>query len=201
MSTFSTQRPGGPLGALASASWKVLMVAGLAAVALGVVILAWPHITLAVVGAVFGVYLLLSGIAQLITAFTLPLSPGLRVVWVVSGAASVLLGLICFRGPLQSVLLLALWIGFSWLFRGAALAAGAASEPTAPARPWQIVLGIGAAIAGIVLIVSPFGSLLALAIVAGAWLIVVGVMELLAAVRAHAGARPGHPGHHVPAGA
>jgi uncharacterized membrane protein HdeD (DUF308 family) len=199
MSTFGTtsgQR--GPLGTVRSATWQVLLVAGLVAVALGIIILAWPSATLAVIGTIFGIYLLVSGLAQIVAAFAAALPTALRVIGFISGALSVLLGLICFRGPLQSVFLLALWIGFSWLFRGVGLAAGATSDPAVPARGWQIFLGIGVAIAGVVLIVSPFASLTALTLVAGAWLIVVGVMELIAAVRAHAS---GHPGRHVPAGA
>lgn len=198
MSTFSTNRgERGPLGTVTSSTWQVLLVAGLVAIALGIIILAWPHATIAVIGVIFGIYLLVSGLAQIVAAFAAALPTGLRVLGFISGALSVLLGLICFRGPLQSVLLLALWIGFSWLFRGVALAAGATSDHRVPARGWQIFLGIGIAIAGVVLIVSPFRSLTALTLVAGAWLIVVGVMELIAAVRAHAS---GHPTRHVPAG-
>ncbi|NED93550.1 HdeD family acid-resistance protein, partial [Streptomyces sp. SID11233] len=83
---------------------------------------------------------------------------GMRVLGFVSGALSVLLGLFCFRGATQSVLLLALWIGIGWLFRGLTQVVAALAEPASPARGWQLLLGVLAALAGIVLVVSPFAS-------------------------------------------
>ncbi|WP_443062519.1 hypothetical protein [Streptomyces sp. NBC_00457] len=60
----------------------------------------------------------------------------------------------CFRGTLQSILLLALWIGFSWLLRGTMVTATAASAPDTPSRGWMLFTGIIGMLAGIVLIVS-----------------------------------------------
>lgn len=99
----------------------------------------------------------------------------------ISGALSILLGLFCFRGPMQSILLLALWIGIGWLFRGITQTLAAASDPTVPARGWQIFLGIVSFLAGIVLIVSPFTSVAVLTLVGGCWLLAVGVTEIITA--------------------
>jgi len=68
----------------------------------------------------------------------------------------------------------------------------ALSTEALPARGWQALFGVVTFIAGIVLIVSPFGSLVALAVVAGVWLIVIGVMEIVHAVwpRTHLRATP-----------
>ncbi|MHA6763769.1 hypothetical protein [Streptacidiphilus sp. PAMC 29251] len=40
--------------ALADAAWQVLIAAGVVSVVLGIVVLVWPHATLAVVGVLFG---------------------------------------------------------------------------------------------------------------------------------------------------
>ncbi len=57
----------------------------------------------------------------------------------------------------------------------------AASDPTVPARGWQIFLGIVSSLAGIVLIVSPFASIAVLTLVGGCWLLAVGVTEIVTA--------------------
>jgi uncharacterized membrane protein HdeD (DUF308 family) len=180
------------LDAMVKTAWQVLLAAGVAAILLGVIVLAWTGPTLVVIGALFGVYLLVSGFFQLAGAFAAHVPVQLRVLGLVSGALGVALGLICFRGPGQSILLLALWIGIGWLLRGTMTTVVALSTEALPARGWQAFFGVVTFVAGIVLIVSPFGSLVALAVVAGVWLIVIGVMEIVHAVwlRTHLRATP-----------
>lgn len=183
----------GILGTLSNAAWQVLVTTGLVAVALGVMVLAWPGATLAVLGALFGAYLLITGIFQLAGAFGAHVPGHLRVLSFISGALAVLLGLLCFRGPAQSILLLALWIGFSWLLRGVMMTAAAVSHEGMPARGWQIFLGVISMLGGIILIVAPFGSITALAVVAGIWLLALGVLEIFHGVQLRV-----ELGHHAP---
>ncbi|MEU1799921.1 HdeD family acid-resistance protein [Streptomyces sp. NPDC019937] len=177
----------GLLGTLSDAAWQMLLIAGLVAIVLGLLVLVWPAATLAVVGALFGVYLLISGIFQLVAAFGAHIPGSMRVLSFVSGAVSVFLGLICFRGPAQSILLLALWIGFAWLLRGVMHTVMAVQDTGIPARGWQIFLGVITALAGIVLIVSPFGSIAALTLVTGVWLLVLGIIEVIHGIQLRAG--------------
>ncbi|WP_338693414.1 HdeD family acid-resistance protein [Streptomyces sp. Q6] len=186
------QRPEGPLGRLAEAAWQAVLLAGIAALILGVLVLAWPGASLWAAGILFGVYLLVSGVFQLITAFGTHVTTGLRVMAFISGAVSIMLGLFCFRGATQSILLLALWIGIGWLFRGITQTAAAVSDPAMPARGWQIFLGIVSAVAGVVLMVSPFESVAVLTLVGGCWLVAMGVVEIVEAfmLRRHAKGLP-----------
>jgi uncharacterized membrane protein HdeD (DUF308 family) len=170
---------GGLVTSVANAAWQVLVATGAAAILLGIVTLAWTGATLVVVGALFGIYLLASGILQLAAAFAAHVPGQLRVLGLVSGGLSVVLGLLCFRGPAQSILLLALWIGFGWLLRGAMMTSAALANPALPARNWQALFGVITLIAGIVLVVSPFSSIATLAVVAGIWLIALGAMEVV----------------------
>jgi len=182
--------PRGPLSALADFGWKALLGAGLAAIVLGIMVLVWPHVTLRVVGILFGVYLLITGVFQLVAAFaTHGASGGMRTLAFISGALSIVLGLFCFRGTLESILLLALWIGIGWLFRGITLTTAAAADPHMPARGWQAFIGVMSAIAGVVLLVSPFRSIAVLTVLAGIWLLVVGVTEIATALRLRRGAK------------
>ncbi|MER5202053.1 HdeD family acid-resistance protein [Streptomyces sp. NPDC002825] len=186
--------PPGPLGVLAGFAWQALLVAGLVSLVLGVMVLAWPEATLRVVGVLFGLYLLLSGVMQLVAAFGTHATTALRVMAFISGALSILLGLFCFRGATQSTLLLALWIGIGWLFRGITQTVAAASDPAMPARGWQIFLGVVSALAGIVLIVSPLESATVLTVLGGIWLLVVGVAELITAFMVRSRAKDLPPG-------
>ncbi len=173
----------GPLHALSKAAWQVVLLTGIASLVLGVLVLIWPGSTLLATGILFGVYLVISGVFQLASAFGTHRTTGLRVLAFISGALSILLGLLCFRGPMQSILLLALWIGIGWLIRGITQTLAAASDPSMPARGWQIFLGIVTFLAGVVLIDSPFESVAVLTVVGGIWLVAVGIVEIVTAVR------------------
>ncbi|PWI16559.1 hypothetical protein DI272_22140 [Streptomyces sp. Act143] len=179
----------GPLHALSKAAWQVVLVTGLASLVLGILVLVWPGSTLLATGILFGVYLVISGVFQLVSAFGTHRTTGLRVLAFISGALSILLGLFCFRGPMQSILLLALWIGIGWLIRGITQTLAAASDPSMPARGWQVFLGILTFVAGIVLIDSPFESVAVLTVVGGIWLVAVGIVEIVTAVRMRGRAR------------
>lgn len=173
----------GPLHALSRAAWQVVLLTGAASLILGVLVLVWPGASLLAAGVLFGVYLLISGIFQLVAAFGTHRTTALRVLAFISGSLSILLGLFCLRGPMRSILLLALWIGIGWLIRGITQTLAAASDSTMPARGWQIFLGIVTFLGGIVLIDSPFASVAVLTLVGGIWLVAVGVVEIVTAFR------------------
>jgi uncharacterized membrane protein HdeD (DUF308 family) len=174
------ETPRGPINYLVRRGWQGLLVTGVAAIVLGALVLAWPGKSLVVVSVMFGVYLLVSGAFQIFSAFGAQTSGGYRALAFISGALSVVLGLFCFRSALESIFLLAIWIGVGWLFRGISLITASASDPEMPARGWQGFVGVISAMAGVVLMVAPFGTLGVLTLVAGIWLVVVGVVEVIA---------------------
>lgn len=168
---------------LANSAWQLILTTGVAAIVVGVLVLTWPAATLVLIGALFGIYLLVSGVFQVAGAFAEHIPGSMRALGLVSGALSILLGLICFRGPAESILLLAIWIGFGWLLRGITQTFLAMSTDGLPARGWQVFFGILAVIAGVVLIVSPITSITALTLVSGIWLVVLGVLEVVHAIQ------------------
>jgi uncharacterized membrane protein HdeD (DUF308 family) len=172
---------GSPFTALAKKTWQTVLVTGLLAVVLGIIVLVWPGPSLLVAGILFGIYMVVSGIFQLIAAFTHLPSTSFRVLSFISGVLSLIIGVFCFRDDLTSIVLLGLFIGISWLFRGIAVLFAALSESGVPGRGWQIFYGIISALAGVVLIVWPISSLTTLVWVVGIFLIVIGVMEVITA--------------------
>ncbi|MFG3099987.1 HdeD family acid-resistance protein [Streptomyces sp. NPDC048182] len=179
----------GPLHLLSRAAWQTVLLTGIASLVLGVLVLVWPGASVVAAGVLFGLYLVVSGVLQLAAAFGTHRTTSLRVLAFISGAVSILLGLFCFRGPLQSVLLLGLWVGIGWLFRGITQTVAAAHDPSVPARGWQVFLGIVTVLAGIVLIDSPYESVAVLTVVGGCWLVAVGVVEVVTALGIRSRAR------------
>jgi uncharacterized membrane protein HdeD (DUF308 family) len=161
--------------------WKSTLVSGILALALGILTLVWPGKTLLIAAILFGVYLLTTGIAQVIFAFSLHVSAGGRILLFISGAASLVLAVLCFRhfGEGYAILLLAIWIGVGFIFRGVATSISAISDPTLPGRGWEIFLGVISLLAGIVMIGSPFESLAILTLIVGIWLVVIGSFEIV----------------------
>jgi uncharacterized membrane protein HdeD (DUF308 family) len=171
----------GPLQQLARSAWQLLLLTGVTAVALGVIVLAWPGKTLLVAGVLFGIYLVVSGIGYVFAAFGTHTGAAMRVLTFLTGVISLVLGFFCFRDKYEAVALLALWIGISWVFRGMTLLATALSLDHLPGRGWQVLSGLIIVIGGGVLIISPIDSIAILALVAGCWLIAIGIVDVITA--------------------
>jgi uncharacterized membrane protein HdeD (DUF308 family) len=163
--------------------WKSELVSGILSLILGVLVLVWPAKSILVAAVLFGVYLLITGIAQVIFAFSLQVSAGSRVLLFISGAASLILAVLAFRhfgsDPSYAVLLLAIWIGVGFILRGVATTISAISDPALPGRGWWIFFGVITLLAGIIVLASPFPSIITLAYVAGVWFVVIGVFEIV----------------------
>jgi uncharacterized membrane protein HdeD (DUF308 family) len=162
--------------------WKSTLASGVLTAIVGALVLAWPGISVLAAAIAFGVYLLITGVAQVAFAFSLHVSAGSRILLFISGAASLILAVLAFRhfGQGYAVLLLAIWIGIGFVFRGVATTVSAISDPTLPGRGWSIFIGAITLIAGIVVLASPLASIITLAIVVGIWLAVIGVVEVIA---------------------
>lgn len=182
MTTSPGTTPGTPpIPSLLPHLWKSTLVSGILSLILGVLVLAWPGISILVAAVWFGVYLLITGIAQVVFAFSLHVTAGSRILLFISGAASLILAVLAFRhfGQGYAVLLLAIWIGVGFIFRGVATTVSAISDPVLPGRGWSIFVGVISLLAGIVVIAYPFDSIITLAYVVGAWFVVIGVFEIV----------------------
>ena len=165
--------------------WKSAAVSGILSLIVGVVVLAWPGKTLLFAAVAFGVYLLITGVAQVIFAFSLHVSAGGRVLLFISGAASLVLAMLAFRhfswgDDATAVYLLAIWIGVGFIFRGVATTISAISDPHLPGRGWSIFVGVISLLAGIDrarVAVRP--RLRCWLSVVGVWFIVIGVFEII----------------------
>ena len=162
--------------------WKSAVVSGVLAIALGVAVLIWTGASITLAAIFFGVALLFTGIQQVFFAFTLRTPVSMRLLLFISGAAALVLAAIALSRLSDAWKLLAIWIAIGFIFRGVATTVSAISDPTLPGRVWNIGIGVLTLIAGIVVMAAPAQSLATLAIIVGVWLIVIGVMEIAAAL-------------------
>lgn len=174
---------------LLSSLWQTAVVWGVAAVVLGFAVLFWPGKTILVAAVLFGIYLLVSGVMQIAAAFGVHEGMGSRVLLFISGALSIVLAVLAFRhfGEGFGVFLLAIWIGVGFVFQGVSEIAVASGTPGLPGRGWQIFLGVITVLAGMIVIAWPFSSIVALAVVTGISLIVIGVAQIIKALKLRSG--------------
>lgn len=169
-----------------SKTWGVLLFLGLLSIVIGIVIMAWPGKTVVVVAVILAVWLVLSGIFEIIRGFGSGLSGGLRALLFIGGVLSLILGLFAFRGfvvedsPLDAVWLLALFVGINFIFSGISqlFTAGEVKE----GRGWNIFGGIVSLLLGIIILLVP-GDLALLAWVFGVFTVVSGLMLVISAFR------------------
>ena len=161
--------------------WKFAMTWGALSAVLGGLILAWPGTTILVASTLFGVYLLVAGFAGVAMSFTLPESAGMRVLLFISGALSVVLAVLCFRnfGDPYPTLMLSIWIGVGFIFQGFSIVGVAVSYKALPSRGWYGFLGVLSAIAGAVVLVWPWDSIVVLTLYAGIFLVLMGIVEIV----------------------
>ena len=161
--------------------WKSVLVSGILAVALGIAIVAWPGISISIATIFFGVALLFTGIEQIIFGFTMRAPFAGRLLLFVTGAATLIVGVMALSSIYDGWQILAIWIGIGFIFRGVATMSSAISDPTLPGRGWNIFVGAISLIAGVVVMAVPYNSLRTLALVVGVWLIAIGIMEVVTA--------------------
>jgi uncharacterized membrane protein HdeD (DUF308 family) len=163
--------------------WGWVLAFGIITLAVGVIVLAWPGETLIVVAVLFGIQLIVMGIFRFVAAFAAgDVGGGTRVLYALLGVLSLIIGLYALRHVLITLLALALLLGIFWIVSGSVELFNALAHQVEH-RGWLIFMGILSILAGIVVLVYPSISLLTLAIVLGAWLIIYGVIEIVLSFR------------------
>jgi len=166
---------------------KSKLVSGVLTIVLGAMVLAWPGTSSSSSQTRFGVYLLVSGLAELFVAFTLPRNAATRVLLFLTGALSVCVGdfvLPPLRRRLRRFTAVAMDRNRFHLL-GVSENAVALGERDLPGRGWYVVLGVMSLIAGAVVLVWPFDSIVVLTLVSGASLMILGVIQIVQAVQIH----------------
>ena len=167
--------------------WWVILVIGVLSVAAGVILVLKPSHSLSTLAVIFGIFLLLDGIAELIESFGRAVEH--RALAAILGVLAIVFGLLLIRHPSGAVTAIGLLIGI-WL-----VAAGIVRLIRASYIRTHRALGVAIAlleiVAGIVIVSQPHIGYATLAIITGIWLILsgLGAVAMGLAVRHGAEAR------------
>jgi uncharacterized membrane protein HdeD (DUF308 family) len=183
LSPLGVPSPGLPH--LIARSWSYFLLRGLVAIAFGILIIVWPHVTLIALIWTFGFYAIADGILAIAAAMV---SRGERAVpawWLLLvGALGILVGIIVFCYPGETALVLLTFIAFWSLFRGCAEIAGAIQMRKQINNEWLLILdGAMSVLFGLFLLISPGAGALALLLVIGIYAIVLGALLVGVAMR------------------
>jgi uncharacterized membrane protein HdeD (DUF308 family) len=164
--------------------WGWVLTYGILTLAAGLAVLVWPSQTLLVLAVLFGIQLIISGIFRFVAALaTDDLTGGTRVLLAILGVLSVIIGVWAVRHVVLTLLALAVFLGIYWIVSGTIDIFTALAHRGMPDRGWTVFTGILSVIAGLIVLVWPGPTLLVLAVVLGIWLLIFGVMEIIAAFR------------------
>lgn len=163
-------------------------VGGIVAVLAGIAVFVLPHATLTAIIWVFAAYLVVAGVV-LVARGASPRS-GVDSGWrraglVVVGVLVVAGGFIAFATPSFGVRLLSFVIGVGWIVEGI----GFMYEPS-DRRVFGLVAGVVCVIAGLVALNLPFVGAAISILLLGVMLVVIGIVQLAAAISIRRATRP-----------
>jgi uncharacterized membrane protein HdeD (DUF308 family) len=158
--------------------WWAITLRGVIAVLFGLMALIWPHLTIAVLVALFGAYALVDGAFTLASALFGDRRTSDRRTWLmVEGIAGILVGVVAFAWPGVTTLVV-LWLIAAWALVTGVLEIAAAITLRREMRgEWMLaVSGVLSVLFGAVLIVWPATGALAVTFLIGWYAIVFGVV-------------------------
>jgi len=165
--------------AIAARQWWVLILQGVLGIAVGILAIIYPDLALATIALLFAVWAIASGAAQLTAGWRVAEARGKSWPFLVSGAVSVIAGILAVLYPDVTILYLILLLG-AWI-----LISGMMEVYTA----WRIrnevtgewILALGGAlrvIAGILILAMPYVGAILTAALFATWAILSGAAAL-----------------------
>ena len=101
--------------------WWIFLAEGIFGIALGIVVLAWPAITVIILIYLIATWAFITGLIELMASFALPWEKAPRWLLGFAGVLSLILGVLMFVYPIGSVAILILFLGIFALLFGVSL--------------------------------------------------------------------------------
>lgn len=172
-------------------AWGWILAFGVLGILAGLAVLFFTNDALLVIAVAFGAWLLVSGIFRFFATFAVPMENGwVRALYAILAVFSVAVGVYLLVHPTLSLLVLTLTIGIFWLFHGNMELFIGAGTPGLPNRGWMIFSGLLGILAGVIIVISPGTSVLALTLVLGIWLIAYGLTLVFGAFKVRSATSP-----------
>ena len=159
--------------------WPFLATLGVVNLAVGILAVFWPGVTLTVIGFLFGIQLLVVGGLRMLLSLVVP-DLDSRWLGALIGVLSVVVGLLALREPLRTLEILVILVGIVWVIWGLVGLVTAAVVPSG-SRTGAILEGAASLISGAVLLIWPDITIRGLTLVIGIALVVIGAAELFGA--------------------
>ncbi len=161
--------------------WWLAVLVGVLSVVAGIIVILKPSNSLSTLAVIFGIFILIDGIVELIAALSEQTQN--RGLLAVVGALSVIAGVLLIRHPLGGVKAVALLLGI-WLV-AAGVVRFIAAFYAVEGRLWRICAALVLAIFGIVIVSSPHIGYATLAVIAGIGFISYGLTMIAAGWAMH----------------
>lgn len=180
-----------PMFARLQANWWIFLVSGLVSVVIGAALLFWPDKTLSVVAWLIGLWIFFFGIIR----FLVSLFGGdtdSRWPMLIVGVLGIVLGLVVMRNPTETIALIAIISGVFLIIAGL-LDVWRGLTNDFPERWWVAFGGIVSAGFGAALIFYTEITVTILAVIVGVFLLIEGVIEIIASFQIKAAEPPAMP--------
>ena len=162
-------------------SWAIALLFGVITLLFGIAAMFFTEESLKIIAFLFGLNLVVVGVFRFVAAFAPRESAGERALTLFVGILAICLGVLMMRNTIATVKLFAVLLGLFWLIFGIVEFFQAVAHKGTPSRGWRIFMGALSAIAGIVVVSYPGISIGVLTIVIGIWLMILGILEIVAA--------------------
>jgi uncharacterized membrane protein HdeD (DUF308 family) len=159
-------------------AWWLMGLVGIASLVAGAILVAKPSHSLATLAVVFGIFLLLDGIVELVSSFGSDV--GNRGLAAIVGVLGVIAGLFLIRHPTHAVSIIGLVIGIWLVAAGVVRLVGAIV--TEGRRVLRIAVAVLEIVVGIAVVSNPHIGYATLAVLTGIWLIINGIGTILVAL-------------------
>jgi uncharacterized membrane protein HdeD (DUF308 family) len=169
---------------LVSRFWWVFLLRGLAALVFGLLALVAPAATISALVLTFAVFAIATGILAVVGAVQLRPESDHWWVWLLQGLAGVTVGLLTFRDPGITALVLLLYIAAHAIIGGVLdIVTAIRVRREIEGEAWIILAGIASVLFGVLLVARPGAGALALVTVIGAWALAFGALLVLGAFK------------------
>jgi uncharacterized membrane protein HdeD (DUF308 family) len=165
------------------------VILGVLAIGIGIAAFAWPSATVHVVGVLFGLNLLITGSVRAVLLLFVPGYPVLhRVLGIVFGVFTAVVGLLCLRTITTSLVVLLTVVAIGWLLDGLVELSQAISARNQPGTSVRAATGMAMILGAFAILIWPKLGLGAFIAIGATVLVFVGIGQLISGL---AGLRAG----------
>jgi len=165
-------------------NWWVLALRGVAGILFGVAAFVWPGVTLAALVLVFGVYVFVDGIFAVGAGIAMRRQLSLWWLVVLEGVLGIILGVLTFRSPSTTALVLLYFVAVWSIVTGLLELATAVRLRKLIEHEWLLIFaGVVSIVFGVLLVARPGPGELSLVYLIGAYALIFGTLTLILSFR------------------